>query len=299
MISVISGIGLGAAALIGVSGIRIVNQQERGIIERFGKYIRYAEPGFNWIIPVVDSIKKRDVREQTMDIKKQSVISKDNVELMIDAVVWYRVHPSTDNVKKSFYEIDDIRYAITKLCQTNIREIVGNMDFDTALVSREKIGSTLALTLDKLSDDWGVQVTKVEVQELDPPNDIKHAMHKQKTAEQDRRAMKLEATGRKEAALQDKEAKILLAEAERESAIRIAEGKRQSLILEAAGQAKAIQDVHTAAQKYFKGDAQALKKLEVTEESLKNNTKFMVPHGTDPVIVFGDSSGIVPLKKRN
>ena len=165
-----------------------------------------------------------------------------------------------------------------QLAKTNLRQEFGQLTLDESLTARERISSNLQTVLDEMTKDWGLTVCKVEIRLIDPPQDIKIAMHKQKTAEQERRAMKLLATGKYEAAEQEKLAAIQLAEGQREAEIRVAEGK-----------AKAIQLVNEAAEKYFVGNAKDLKQLEVTEGSLKNNAKIIVTEkGISPQLILGD-----------
>ena len=263
--------------------IYIVKQHERGIVELFGKYQRFVAPGLHFQIPLLHLTRIRDVREHTMDIEPQSVITKDNVEIRVDGIIWVRPGLSTEEIQKTFYNIDDWKVAVLQLAKTNLRQEFGGLTLDESLVARERISSNLQTVLDKMTKDWGLKVCKVEIRLIDPPNDIKTAMHKQKTAEQERRSMKLLATGRYEAAEQDKLAAIQLAEGNREAEIKIAEGK-----------AKAIELVNEAAEKYFKGNAKELKQLEMTEASLKNNSKIILSDkGITPTLLIGD----LPLRK--
>ena len=263
--------------------IYIVKQYERGIVEFFGKYKKFVSPGIHFQIPIVELTRIRDVREHTMDIEPQSVITKDNVEINVDGIIWVRPGFTTEEIQKTFYNIDNWKVAVLQLAKTNLRQEFGELAMDDSLVARERISANLQNVLDKMTKDWGLKVCKVEIRLIDPPNDIKTAMHKQKTAEQERRAMKLLATGKFEAAEQEKLAAIQIAEGEREAAIKVAEGK-----------AKAIELVNEAADKYFKGNAKELKQLEVTESSLKENSKIILSEkGISPTLLIGD----LPLKK--
>ncbi len=258
---------------------------EKGIVERFGKYKRFIGPGLNFQIPFVELTRIRDVREHTMNILPQEVITKDNVEIKVDGIIWVRPGYSEEEIKKTFYSIDNWKVAVIQLAHTNLRQEFGHLTLDESLVARERINHNLQASLDKTTDEWGLKVTKVEIKLIDPPTDIKRAMHKQKTAEQERRAMKLLATGRFEAAEQDKLATIQLAEGKREAEIKVAEGK-----------AKAIRLVNEAAEKFFKGNAKDLKSLEVTEASLKDNAKIILARdGINPSIIMGD----IPVSSAN
>ena len=263
----------------------IIKQYERGIVEVFGKYEKFVAPGLHFQIPVFNLTRVRDVREHTMDIEPQPVITKDNVEITVDGLVWVRPGLEAIDIQKTFYNIDNWKVAILQLAKTLLRQEFGELTLDGSLVAREKISENLRLTLDEMTENWGLKVCKVEIRLIDPPNDIKVAMHKQKTAEQERRAMKLLATGRYEAAEQDKLATIQLAEGRREAEIRVAEGK-----------AKAIQLVNEAAEKYFKGNAKELKQLEMTENALKDNSKIIVTEkGISPTLLLGE----LPVTSRN
>ena len=263
----------------------VIKQYERGIVEFFGKYEKFVGPGLHFQIPLVRLTRVRDIREHTMDIEPQPVITKDNVEINVDGLVWVRPGLEAEDIKKTFYNIDNWKIAILQLGKTLLRQEFGELTLDGSLVAREKISENLRLTLDEMTENWGLKVCKVEIRLIDPPNDIKTAMHKQKTAEQERRAMKLLATGKYEAAEQEKLAAIQLAEGRREAEIRVAEGK-----------AKAIQLVNEAAEKYFRGNAKELKQLEVTENSLKDNSKIIVTEkGISPTLLLGE----LPVKSQN
>ena len=256
----------------------IIRQYERGIVEFLGKYRHFVEPGFHFQWPILNVTRVRDVREHTMDIEPQPVITKDNVEIQVDGLIWVRPGLQSEDIKKTFYNIDNWKIAVLQLAKTNLRQEFGQLTLDESLTARERISSNLQTALDEMVMDWGLKVCKVEIRLIDPPEDIKIAMHKQKTAEQERRAMKLLATGKYEAAEQEKLAVIQLAEGRREAEIRIAEGK-----------AKAIQLVNEAAEKYFVGNAKDLKRLEVTENSLKDNAKVIVTEkGISPQLILGD-----------
>ena len=261
----------------------VVKQYERAIKETFGRYSRFITPGLHFQVPIINVTRIRDIREHTMDIKPQEVITKDNVEIKVDGIMWVRPDTSEEYIKKTFYNIDDWKAAVMELAQTNLRQEFGHLTLDESLTAREKISDNLQQSLDEMTDNWGLKVTKVEIKLIDPPIDIKTAMHKQKTAEQERRAMKLLATGRYEAAEQDKLASIQLAEGKKEAAIKVAQGK-----------AKAIELVNEAAQKYFVGNAKELKKWETVENSMKENSKVIVTsEGISPNLFVGD----IPISK--
>ena len=264
-------------------GFYRVNQYEKGIVERFGAYESTVDPGLVWLLPFVKHIRRINMREQIIDVPPQEIITEDNVVVTIDAVVYYQVI----DAKKALYSIEDFELAIVKLAQTSLRNIVGEMSLDTCLTSREKINDQLINVLDKATDKWGTKVNKIEVQKIDPPADIQTAMHKQKTAEQEKRSMALIATGRKEAAMQD-----------REAAIQKATGEAKAITLVAGAQAEATKVISQAAEKYFKKNAQINKKLDVIRDTFSANSKIVVPSGSEVLNVLGlNDEKIIPLKK--
>jgi regulator of protease activity HflC (stomatin/prohibitin superfamily) len=255
-----------------------VKPHERGIREQFGKYIGFVQPGLRFQFPFIEVTRIRDIREHTMDIPPQSVITKDNVEIRVDGVMWVRPASDEESIKRTFYNIDNWKRAVIQLAMTNLRQEFGDLTLDESLVAREKIASNLQTVLNESAEDWGLSVSKVEIMLIDPPEDIKRAMHKQKTAEQERRAMRLLATGEYEAAEQQKLAMIQRAEGEREAAVQVAQGK-----------AEAIRLVNESAERYFHGNAQVLKAMEMTETSLRDNSKVIITEeGIKPQLILGN-----------
>jgi len=239
------------AAII-ASGIKKVNQYEKGLIERWHAYERTVDPGLRFVVPFVQRMFRVNMREQVIDVPPQEIITEDNVVVTIDAVIYYQVV----DPRRALYEVEDFELAIVKLAQTTLRNIVGEMSLDVCLTSREKINLELRKVLDEATDKWGTKVNRIELQRIDPPADIQQAMHKQKTAEQERRQIRLLATGRKEAAAQDKEGTILKAEGDKQSAVLKAEGEARAIELVAKAQAEAVKLVSEAANKYFEENAQ-------------------------------------------
>jgi regulator of protease activity HflC (stomatin/prohibitin superfamily) len=254
--------------------IIVIHQAQKGLIERFGKYKETLEPGLRFIIPFIDKLAARiDMRETVLDVEPQAVITKDNVGVTIDAVR---------------YEVANFYVAVSKLAQTNLRNLVGNMTLDETLASRERINSALRETLDEATDKWGVKVTRVEVKAIEPPKDITDAMSKQMKAEREKRATILEAEAYKQK-------QILTAEGDKQNAILVAEGDRQATILRAEGEAKAIENVSVAAEEYFVGNAQLLKQLEVTQASLQDNTKLVISDQSRLINVLGLGEAMRPV----
>jgi regulator of protease activity HflC (stomatin/prohibitin superfamily) len=265
-------------------GIKRVNQYERGIVERFSAYEKTVDPGLRYIVPFVQRILRVNMREQVIDVPPQEIITEDNVVVTIDAVVYYQIM----DAKKALYEIEDFELAIVKLAQTTLRNIVGEMSLDTCLTSREKINTELRKVLDEATDKWGTKVNRIEVQRIDPPADIQLAMHKQKTAEQERRQIRLLATGRKEGAMQEREGTILKAQ-----------GEAKAIELVATAQAEAVKVVSEAANKYFLENAQLNKKLDVIRDTFAQQTKIVVPSNADILTVLGleGAPSVLPIKR--
>ena len=242
--------------------IKVVQQSEVYIVERLGKYHGTLGAGPQFIVPFLDRIRaKVDLREQIMDVPPQSVITKDNVTIRIDTVVFYQI---TD-ARKAIYEIQNLRVAVQNLTTTTMRDVVGKMDLDSTFSSREQINIQLRQILDEGTDKWGCKVNRVEIKDIDPPKDIRDAMEKQMNAERNKRASILEAEGQKQSAITiaegQKESSILQADAAKEANIRRAEGVKQARILEAAGEAEAIRSI---------AEAKA-KEIEVVYGAIKNS----------------------------
>jgi len=265
-----------------------IHQGQRGLVERFGRYKDTLEPGLHFIVPFVDVVAARiDMRESVIDVDPQSVITNDNVTVNVDAVIYYFVV----DPKAVKYEVANFRMAITKLAQTNLRNLIGDMALDETLTSRDRINVALRETLDEATDKWGVRVTRVEVKEIEPPTDITNAMSMQMKAEREKRATILSAEAYRDKQILeaegDKQNAILTAEGQKTSAILRAEGEKQSAILTAEGEAEAIQKVSTAADKFFVGNAQTLRQMEVTQASLENNSKIVVPEQSKLINILG------------
>ena len=268
---------LGIVAL-GAASIKTVSQYERGLVESWGAYSKTVDPGLQFIVPVMQHMFRVNMREQVIDVPPQEIITEDNVVVNVDAVVYYQIM----DPRRAIYEIEDFELAIVKLAQTTLRNVVGEMTLDTCLTSREKINNDLRQVLDEATDKRGTKVNRIEVQRIDPPADIQVAMHKQKTAEQERRQARLQATGRKEAAEQDKESTILRAE-----------GQAQSILEVAKAEAEAIKLVSEAANQYFKENAQINKKLDIIRDTFAQNTKIIVPSNSDVLNILGLEGGTV------
>jgi len=272
--------------IIAATGLKIVRPWEKGLIERLGKYQRTVDSGLTVIIPFLEKIKKVDMREQVHDVPPQAVITKDNVVVEVDAVVYYEV---TDPVKVT-YNVANFYTAATKLAQTNLRNLVGDMALDESLTSREVINTQLRQILDDATDKWGVKVTRVELQRIEPPTDVTEAMHRQMKAERDRRAMILEAEGQKRSA-------ILKAEGEAEAIKKVADADRYQKLTVAKGEAEAIETVFGAIHKGKPtNDLIAIKYLEALQNIADGKaSKVFLPYEASGIL--GSIAGIGELLK--
>jgi len=267
-------------------GLKIVRPWQKALVERLGKYQRTADSGLTLIIPFLENINKVDMREQVVDVPPQSVITKDNVVVEVDAVVYYE---ATDPVKL-IYNVADFYAAATKLAQTNLRNLIGDLALDQSLTSREVINTKLRQILDDATDKWGTKVTRVELQRIEPPADVMEAMHRQMKAERDRRAMILEAEGAKKSA-------ILKAEGEAEAIKKVADADKYEKLTVAKGEAEAIQTVFGAIHDGNPTtDLIAIKYLEALEKIADGKaTKVFLPYESSAIL--GSIAGIGELFK--
>ena len=271
--------------LLFFAGIHIIRPIQRGLVERFGKYKRFAHPGFNWIIPVIDRMIIINITETMVDAEPQEIITKDKLNARVDAQVYFKVRDSEQSVKDSQYNVNDYKSQIVNLARTTLRNIIGTLSLNESNSERDKINKDLMATLIKETKNWGIDVVRTELKEIDPPKDVQETMNKVVKAENEKIAAVDYATARE-----------TQADGERRAAIKIAEGGAKAVEIEAKAKAEAIKLVNESADRYFKGNAQLLKQFEVTEESLKNNSKIILTEkGIQPVIIFGDEK-VIPIK---
>lgn len=278
-------------------GTKIIRPWERGLIERLGKYQRTVDSGLTIIIPFIETMTKVDMREQVVDVPPQAVITKDNVAVDVDAVTYYEV---TDPVKVT-YNVANFYLAATKLAQTNLRNLIGDMALDESLTSREIINTKLREILDEATDKWGTKVTRVELQRIEPPTDVTQAMHRQMKAEREKRAMILEAEGSRQAAILSAEgsrqAAILEAEGKAEAIKKVADADRYQKLTVAEGEAQAIETVFGSIHKGNPtNDLIAIKYLEALPKMANGQaTKIFLPFESSGIL--GSIAGIAELLK--
>ncbi len=273
-------------AVLFFSGIRIVRPTHRGLIEVLGKYRRFAEPGFHWIIPGITKLFRINTTEQMVNAEPQEIITNDNLNARVDAQVYFRVKGDEDSVKASVYNVNNYQYQIVNLARTTLRNIIGTMTLKTANSERSRINSELLSTLLNETKTWGIAVVRTELKEIDPPKDVQETMNKVVKAENE-----------KIAAVDFATATETMADGQKRAEIKKAEGIRQAEILKAEGEAQAIALVNEAAEKYFVGNAQLLRRLQTVETALQNNAKIVLPADRELVNVIGDLAG-VPVKAR-
>lgn len=272
--------------LIFLFGIRIVRPTHKGLIERLGKYRKLADPGFHWIIPLIDRMFRVNITEQMVDAEPQEIITNDNLNASVDAQVYFRVKSDENSVKGSTYDVNDYEWQIVNLARTTLRNIIGTLTLKSANSERGKINAELHDTLHKETASWGIEIIRTELKQIDPPPDVQETMNKVVKAENE-----------KIAAIDSATAAETVADGVKRAKIKEAEGSKRANILQAEGEAEAIKLVNEAAEKYFVGNAQLLRKLEAVEKSLEKNAKIVVPAGSDLVNVIGEMAGVLPFKK--
>ncbi len=273
-----------AAVVIFFSGIRIVRPTHRALIERLGKYNRFGLAGFHWVMPLIDRLIQINVTEQMVDAQPQEIITNDNLNARVDAQVYFKVKDDEQSVKNSQYNVNNYKIQIVNLARTTLRNIIGTLTLKSANSERDKINNELLTTLSAETKSWGMEIVRTELKEIDPPKDVQETMNKVVKAENE-----------KIAALDYANAVERQADGEKRSEIKKAEGIKQAKILAAEGEAEAIRLVNEAANTYFVGNAQLLRKLEAMEKSLRDNAKIVIPQGAELINVIGDLAGVTPL----
>jgi len=270
--------------LIFVRGIKIIRPVEVGIIEFLGRYQRTAGSGFNWIIPFISKMYRINITERRVDIDPQSIITKDKLNAVVDGVVYYRV----EDAQKAIYNVNSFATSVPSLAKTTLRAVIGKMTLTEANENRDQINEEVEKILSKEVTKWGIDVVRVELQRIEPPDDVQEAMNQVVKAENEKIAALDLAT-----AIETK------ADGERRAEIKKAEGIAAAIRLKADADGDAIKTVNVAAEEFFVGNAQILKKLETVEAALKNNSKIIVPNDVDLVNVISDLAGTpIPISKK-
>jgi len=270
-----------------LSGIRIIRPTHRGLIERLGKYKRFGRPGFHWIMPGIEKMYRVNITEVMVDAQPQEIITNDNLNARVDAQVYFKVKDEEENVKNSQYNVFNYQWQIVNLARTTLRNIIGTLTLKSANSERGKINSELQKTLREETKSWGIDIVRTELKEIDPPKDVQETMNKVVKAENE-----------KIAAIDFATATETVADGARRAEIKKADGVKQARVLEAEGEAQAIKLVNEAAQQYFVGNAQLLRRLETVEKALMHNTKIVVPSNVELINVIGEMAGVLPLPKK-
>jgi regulator of protease activity HflC (stomatin/prohibitin superfamily) len=265
-------------------GIRIVRPTHRGLIERLGKYRRFAGPGFNWVVPIIERMFRVNITEVMVDAEPQEIITNDNLNARVDAQVYFKVKDDEESVKSSQYSVFNYQNQIVNLARTTLRNIIGTLTLKSANSERGKINTELQRTLRDETAHWGIEIVRTELKEIDPPKDVQETMNKVVKAENEKIAAVDFATATETAA-----------DGARRAEIKKADGVKQAKILEAEGEAQAIKLVNEAADRYFVGNAQLLRRLETVEKALASNAKIVVPSDSELVNVIGEMAGVLPL----
>lgn len=272
-----------------ILSVKIVQQTERGLIATFGKYSRYAEPGIHFVLFGFQSLTTVDITENMVQVDKQMIITKDRLNAEVDAQVYFKVKADEENVKASEYNVSNYFVQIVQLSRTTLRNIIGGMTLTEANSERNKINKALMNHLTGETKNWGIEIVRTELKEIDPPRDVQDSMNQIVIAQT-----------RKQAATDFATAAETEADGKRRAAIKEAQGRKEAAILVAEGQAKSIALVNDAANKHFVGNAQKLKQLEVTQASLQDNSKIVITEkGISPTIVLSNTNdNVVPVKRQ-
>jgi regulator of protease activity HflC (stomatin/prohibitin superfamily) len=293
-------------------GIRIIRPTHKAAIERLGKFQRVKDSGITWIVPFIDKSFMVNITEQITEAERQEIITKDNLNATVSAQVYYRVRSDDQSVKDALYKVNSYESQIIALARTTMRNVIGDKDFATVNSKRGELNLDIMNQIQQQVREWGIDIVRVEVKEIDPPKAVQETMN-----------AVIQANNKKVAAKDLAEAAATEADGERQAAVKRAEGSKQSAILQAEGQASAtktiaeaeatkiktiaaaeaerIQVVNEAAKNYFKDSAIELKRLETMQEAMKDNTKYViVERGTNPTLVLdgGSGSGVTPIKPK-
>jgi len=281
-----------------VFALKTIRPTDRGLVERFGRYNRFGNPGLIWIIPLVERLIKINITEMMVDAGGQEIITKDSLNAQVDAQVYFKVKSDEESVKASEYNVYNYKVQIVALARTTLRNIIGTMNLMEANSERGKINKSLYDQLTVETRSWGIEIVRTELKEINPPKGVQEAMNNVVVANNQKIAAVDFATATETKADGEKRAKIKQAEGARQTLILEAEGQKQSKVLVADGEAQAIKLINEAANTYFVGNAQLLKQLQTVTESLQTNSKIVIPTGQSLVNVVGDLAGLTAAKQK-
>jgi regulator of protease activity HflC (stomatin/prohibitin superfamily) len=283
-----------------LSGLRIIRPTHRAAIETLGKYTRFQRSGITFIIPFFQKLYSVNITEQLVDVMRQEVITKDNLNCTVDAQVYFKVGDTEEELKNALYQVNDYTIQVVQLARTTLRNVIGDNVFKDVNSQRGKLNQQVFDTMEGETKDWGINIVRVELKEIEPPDDVQETMN-----------MVIKAENDKQSAIDFANARETKADGERRASIKEAEGIKQALILEAEGKgeailrvaearAKEIQLVNESAERYFVGNAKDLKKFEVTQASLQKNSKVVLTDkGISPTLVLNETGEIIiPTKEK-
>ncbi len=275
-----------------LSSLRIVRPTERGLVERLGRYHRFVQAGITLLVPFVDRIIKVNITERMTPVQRQDVITKDKVFMGVDAVVFYKVKTDETSVKASQYFVNNYESQIDTLARTVLRDIIGGMDMTVANTSRPTINTKLKEALDEQTRDWGIEIVRAEIKDLEPPRGLMSSMESVLKADNERQAAEKTAIAEATLASGEKNAAIQRAEGQKQSAILQAEGQKTATIAIAEGDAEATKLRNEALTTYFKDNAVVFKQLETIAASLQNNAKIIVPEGKMLSLILNEQENL-------
>jgi regulator of protease activity HflC (stomatin/prohibitin superfamily) len=291
-IIVASVLGFIVVVVLLARSVRTVRPTSRGLVERFGRYKRFANPGIVFLVPFIERLIRVNITESMIDAGLQEIITSDSLNARVDAQVYFKVRADEESVKASQYSVFNYMVQIVALARTTLRNIIGTMTLKDANSERGKINSSLYGNLSDETKSWGLEIVRTELKEINPPPDVQETMNKVVKASNEKVAAIDFATARETQADGERRAAIKVAEGQRQAVILQAEGQKQAKILVAEGDAQAIKLVNEAADLYFKGNAQLLRRLQAVEQSLTNNSKIVVPTDSTLVNVIGGLAGM-------
>ncbi len=294
------GIVIFIIAVILLKGIRIIRPTTRAAVETLGKYTRFQKSGITYIVPIIQKMYSVNITEQLVDVTRQEVITKDNLNCTVDAQVYFKVGDTEEELKFALYKVNDYHRQIVQLARTTLRNVIGDNDFKTVNSQRGKLNVEVFTTMEKETAHWGINIVRVELKEIEPPKDVQDTMNMVIKAENDKQAAIDFANATETKADGDKRARIQTAQGIKQAKILEAEGEAKAIVTVAEAKAKQIELVNSAADKYFKGNAQLLEKLQVTRDSLDKNSKIILTKdGISPTLVINESdSTVIPTRKK-
>jgi regulator of protease activity HflC (stomatin/prohibitin superfamily) len=279
-----------------IPGVKVVRPTEMAVIENKGSHESTVGEGIHFVMPFIKQMRKINTTEQLADVGKNEMITQDNLNATVDLQVYYRVKANKKDVEKAMYEVDDYDYQIIQLGQTTARNVIGDMDFEKVNSDRQELNASLKKELEQQTNGWGIEVVRVELQEITPPTDVQKSMNsivqaenKKDAAEDLAKAEETEAEGAKQAAIKE-------AEGQKQAAILEADGKAEAIMKEAKARAEEIKIVNSSINQHFIDKAQTYKQLETAEKGLKRNTKFFFDKDTDiPMLFTGAMDDVSPI----